>query len=199
MEGHLILCLQSLLPQAREKIELMMSTLKEELGLSLSRIRVEYFGVPKHRDIFQQILADKVNGGGLHYPYSRKLPVNVNDKRCFLVKTVSSGCNPHNISHTRNTYWVGAMPITFHILETLIGVGAMLITFHILETLIGVVAMTITFHLLENPFWYIKKAFRRRKSWNTLFPRPLQDMTLSCRLTVNNSYKEYSVWNVYYI
>ena len=84
-----------------------MSTLKDELGLSLSRIRVEYFGVPKHRDIFQQILADKVNGGGglLHYPYSRKLPVNVNDKLRFLVlKTVSSGCNPHNISHTRNTY-----------------------------------------------------------------------------------------------
>ena len=99
MEGHLILCLQSLLPQAREKIELMMSTLKDELGLSLSRIRVEYFGVPKHRDIFQQILADKVNGGGLlHYPYSRKLLVNVNDKRRFLVlKTVSSGCNPQNI------------------------------------------------------------------------------------------------------
>ena len=42
-----------------------MSTLKDELGLSLSRIRVEYFGVPKHRDIFQQILADKVNGGGV--------------------------------------------------------------------------------------------------------------------------------------
>mgnify|MGYP001271332346 CR=1 FL=1 len=62
LKEHLLNTWNMKLDQATDRIELLVATLKS-VGYTMSQVRIDYFGVPKHRELYLNIMRSKLETG----------------------------------------------------------------------------------------------------------------------------------------